>query len=266
MDASNSLLIVNWYNVLIGLGLIAIAVGLTYFQGFGMEKDIIIGTIRSILQLIFIGYALVYIFNIRSIWPTTGILAFMALIAAFTARGRIRPSYPGAVPILWFSMSVGSFVAVWMITKVAIHDPEATSPRYLVPLGSMMIGNALNGLSIGGERFRSELISQKDLVESLLAMGAPSKRAVADCVRTSFSAAMIPTINMMMVIGLIQIPGIMTGQVLAGVNPLDAARYQLLVIFMMCGGKVIVTSLALHLGARKYFTSAHQLRSELLQA
>jgi len=264
MDSSYSLISVSWLDVLIGSGLIAVAIGFSYFQGFRLEKDLVIGAVRSVLQLVFIGYALMYIFNITSVWPTSGILLLMALIAAITARGRIRPPYPGAIPILWFSMAVGSFVSVAFITLIAIRNPQAISPRYLVPLGSMMIGNALNGLSLGGERFRSELLAQRDRVESLLAMGATSARAAADCTRAAFVAAMIPTLNMMMVIGLIQIPGIMTGQILAGVNPLDAARYQLLVIFMMAGGKVIVMTLALHLGGRKYFTRSHQLRTELL--
>jgi putative ABC transport system permease protein len=188
----------------------------------------------------------------------------MALIAAQTASARIKRPYPGAIPILWVSMAIGSFVSVAFLTKVAIGSPDALSPRYLVPLGSMMIGNALNGLSIGGERFRSELVAQRDRVESLLAMGATSGRAAADCTRAAFVAGMIPTINMMMVMGLIQIPGIMTGQILAGVSPIDAVRYQLLVLFMMVGGKVIVMSLALHWGGRKYFTQSHQLRTELL--
>jgi putative ABC transport system permease protein len=264
MDSTNALIAVDWWDVSIGLGLVAVAIGLASFQGFGLEKDIIVGTIRSILQLLFIGYALVYIFMITSVWLTSGILLVMGLIAAYTARGRIKKPYPKAIPILWFSLIVGTFVAVAFITRIAIRDPQALSARYLVPLGSMVIGNALNGLSLAGERFRAELIAQRDRVECLLAMGATSARAAADCARASFVAGMIPTINMMMVIGLIQIPGIMTGQVLAGVDPIYAARYQLLVLFMLLGGKVIVLSIALRLGGLRYFTPAHQLRGELL--
>jgi len=264
MDTQGGLIIVNWLDVIVGLGLVAIALGLTFFQGFGLEKDIVVGTVRSVLQLFFIGYALKYLFNIKSIWVTAGILLLMALIASFTARGRIKRPYPSAVPILWFSLGVGTFVAVGYITLILIGNPEALSPRYLIPLGGMTIGNALNGLSIGGERFRSELYAHRDRVEALLAMGAPSMKATADCMRAAFMASMIPTINMMMVIGLIQIPGVMTGQVLAGVDPITATGYQLLVLFMMLGGKVVTMSIALRLGGKKYFTPSHQLRTELL--
>lgn len=261
-----SLVSVSWYNALLGSGLIAVAIGLCYFQGFGLEKDILVGTIRMVLQLIFIGFALSYIFKIGSIWWLILILAVMALIASHTAWSRMKPAYPGAIPIMWISLGIGTFAAVGFITLVAIRDPVALSARYLIPLGSMVIGNALNGLSIGSERYRSELLSQKDRIECLLAMGATPSRATRESKRSAFAASMIPTINMMMVIGLIQIPGVMTGQVLAGVKPMDAALYQLLVMAMLVGGKVITMSLALRLGERKYFTSSFQLRTELLQA
>lgn len=259
-----NLILVDWLDVLIALGLVAVALGLVYFQGFGLERDLFVGTLRSLVQLIVLGYILVYIFRLKSIWITAGILLLMALIAALTARGRIKRPYPGAIPVLWFSIAVGSFVALSYITVVTMRDPQALTARYLIPLGGMIIGNVLNGLSLAGERFRSDLVAQRDRVECLLALGATSDRAAADCTRAAFVAAMIPTINALMVIGLIQIPGIMVGQVLSGVDPLIAARYQLLVMFMLVGGKVIALSLALRLGVRRYFTPDHQLRPELL--
>jgi putative ABC transport system permease protein len=258
------LIIVGWADVLIALGLIAVAVGLTYFQGFGLERDLLVGTLRCLVQLVILGYVLVYLFRLESLWITTGILVVMALAAAFTARGRIKRPYPGAVPVLWFSITVGSFAALAYITVLTMRNPAALTARYLIPLGGMVIGNVLNGLSLSGERFRSDLAAQRDRVECLLALGATSDRAAADCTRAAFVAGMIPTINALMVIGLIQIPGIMVGQVLSGVDPLIAARYQLLIMFMLVGGKVVALSLALRLGARRYFTPDHQLRPELL--
>ncbi len=168
------------------------------------------------------------------------------------------------VPVLWISIATGTFFSVAYVTIVTMHDPTALTPQYLIPLGGMMVGNSLNALSLASERFRSELASNRDRVECLLSMGATSDRAASDCTRAAFTAAMIPTINALMVIGLIQIPGIMTGQVMAGVYPLTAAMYQLIVMFMIVGGKVIALSLGLKLSVRSYFTSEHQLRGELI--
>ncbi len=260
----DGLIEVEWYGVLIGLGLVAVAIGLTWFNGFGMERDITVGILRSLLQLTILGYVLVYIFSIRQIWITVLLLAAMALAAAFTARGRIRKPYPGAIPILWLSILAGSFFSLSYVTLIAIGDPVALTPRYLIPLGGMVIGNTLNGMSLAGERLRSELDAHRDRVEVLLALGASSVRAAHDCTSAAFTAGMIPTINALMVIGLIQIPGIMVGLVLSGQDPLVAARYQLVIMFMLVGGKVLALTLGLKMSVRKYFTPEHQLRRELL--
>ena len=260
----SGLIVVDWYGVLISLGLVFVAIGLTWYNGFGLERDIAVGTLRSILQLAILGYILVYVFSIGYIWITAIILLAMAFIAALTAKGRIKRPYPGAIPILWFCITVGSFAALGYISILAISDPEALSPRYLIPLGGMAIGNVLNGMSLAGERFRSELEAQRDRIDVLLSMGADSARAARDCARAAFTAAMIPTINALMVIGLIQIPGIMVGLVLSGEDPMIAARYQMVIMFMLVGGKVIALTLGLRLSMRKYFTPEHQLRRELL--
>ena len=197
-------------------------------------------------------------------WIVVAILLGMALIAAYTGRGRMKKPYPGMLPILWFSIACGSFFSVGYVTLISMRDPVALTPQYLIPLGGMIIGNSLNGITLGVERFHSELSLQRDRVECLLAMGANGDRASHDCLKAAFGAAMIPTINALMVLGLIQIPGIMTGQVMAGVSPVTAVMYQLVAMFMIAGGKVVVLTLGLRMGLRKYFTPEHQLRMDLV--
>jgi len=260
----SGLITVEWLNVLIGLGLVAVSVGLIYAQGFGIEKDITIGIIRSLVQLAILGWVLKYIFRIESIWIVVLILLVMSLIGAYTAKGRLKKPYPGAIPVLWISMTAGSFFAVAYVTLLTLSDPLAMTPRYLIPLGGMAIGNVLNGITLAGERFTSELKSNRDRVEVLLSLGANSVRAAAECTRAAFVAAMIPTINALMVIGLIQIPGVMVGLVMTNQDPLVAARYQLVIMFMLVGAKTIALSVGLRLTIKKYFTPEHQLRSELL--
>jgi len=255
---------VDWLNVLVGLGLVAVAIGLSYFNGLGLERDIIVGTIRCIVQLAILGYALVYLFRLQCMWVIVLILLGMAFVAALTAKGRMKRPYPGTIPILWFSIAVGSFFALAYVTVITMADPLALTARYIIPLGGMAIGNTLNGISLAAERFRSELESQRDRVEVLLSMGADASRAAAEPARAAVAAGMIPTINALMVIGLVQIPGVMTGQILSGADPLVAARYQLIIMFMLVGGKVIALTLALRLAVKRYFTPEHQLRRELL--
>ncbi len=260
----DGLINVEWLNVIIALGLVAVAIGLSYFQGFGIEKDLIVGVIRSVLQLAILGWLLVYVFNIQSIWLTVLILVAMGLIASFTAKGRMKRPYPGAIPVLWISITAGSFFSLAYITILSFSDPVALTPRYLIPLGGMAIGNVLNGITLASERFHRELKSQKDMIEVLLSLGADAYRAAAEPMRHAFTAALIPTINALMVIGLIQIPGVMVGLVMSNQDPQVAARYQLMIMFMLVGAKVISVTLGLRLSLKKYFTPEHQLRSELL--
>lgn len=261
---NGDLIIVGWENVFIGLGLGAVAVGLSYFNGFRLERDITVGIFRTLIQLSILGYVLVYIFRIEAIWAIVLILITMTLIAAFTAKSRMKILYPGAIPVLWISISAGSFFALAYITLLSLSDPMAISPRYLIPLGGMAIGNVLNGVTLAMERFRSELKNNRDRIEVLLSMGADSSEAASESARNSFTAAMIPLLNSMMVIGLIQIPGMMSGQVLTGADPLIASRYQILVMMMLLGGQVISLTFFLKLAVRKYFTPDHQLCHELL--
>ena len=260
----DSLIQVTWLDVFISCGMVVISLGLITAQRIGIQKDITIGAIRSLIQLGLIGYVLVFLFSITSLLLIFCLLILMGLVAAYTAKGRIHKPFPNAIPVLWFSISAGSILVVTFVTVLTMRDPTALTPRYIIPLGGMIFGNSLNGLSLGSERFRSELISQKERIECLLSLGATSERAAADSKRAAFVAAMIPTINSLMVIGLIQIPGIMTGQMLSGVDPLMAARYQIIVLFMLVLGKTLVLTFGLKFIAKQYFTGAHQLRTELL--
>jgi len=262
----DGLIPVDWLDVIIGLGLIAVAIGISYFHGFGLEKDIFIGALRSVVQLAILGYVLHYVFKIDQIWVVVLILLVMAFIGALTAKGRIKKPYPGALWVLWISITLGSFFAMFYITVVALSDSHEVSltPRYLIPLGGMAIGNTLNAVTLAGERFRSELEARRDQVETLLAMGADSRRASYDCMKASVTAGAIPMINSMMVIGLIQIPGMMTGILVSEGNPVNAAMYQMLVMFMIVGGQMSSMTMVLTLAVRSYFTKDHQLRRELL--
>jgi len=260
----SGLIDVSWLDVGVSLGLIVICIGIVASMRWGMEKDLIVGTVRTIIQLAITGYFLVFVFNVNSILFVIAILLIMGVIAAYTARGRVKQPFPNAIPVLYFSITLGSLFTLGFVTILTMSDPAALTARYLIPLGGMAIGNTLNGMSLAAERFRSDLESRKDKIELLLSLGATFDRAVAEFKKSAFVAAMIPTLNSMMIVGLIQIPGIMTGQILSGEDPLIAARYQIIIMFMIVGGKTVAMALGLNLMAKQYFTKDHQMRMELL--
>src|SRR6185295_16144408 len=131
------------------------------------------------------------------------------------------------------AMLIGSGLTLAYVTQVVLRVSPWYEPRYLVPLFGMIVGNAMNGAALAAERLDSEMTSQRATVEAFLALGATPARAAAEPVRRALGAALIPSINGLMVVGLVQLPGMMTGQILAGASPLLAVRYQVVVAFML---------------------------------
>jgi putative ABC transport system permease protein len=123
----------------------------------------------------------------------------------------------------------------------------------------MIIGNSMNGAALAAERLNGEMELRRGEVEAYLALGASPARASADAVRRALVAALMPTVNMLMVVGLVSLPGMMTGQIIAGSSPITAVRYQIVVVFMLAGA-VAVTSVVVALWYRRtFFTAAEQL-------
>ena len=133
-------------------------------------------------------------------------------------------------------------------------------PRYLIPLAGMIIGNSMNGAALAAERLASEIDERREEIESALCLGADSRNASREAVRQAFRAALIPTVNTMAAMGLVALPGMMTGQILSGTEPVTAVKYQIAIMCAITGSVGLTSFLILHQGARRYFTSAQQLR------
>ena len=138
------------------------------------------------------------------------------------------------------------------------------SPQYLIPLLGMVLGNTLNGISLSLDRFMESLVNQRDQIETWLTLGATRWEAAHSQVREAIRVGMIPTINSMMVMGLVSLPGMMTGQILAGANPIDAVRYQIMIVFMIAAGAAIGIFSVVLLAFRTLFSPDHQLRLDRL--
>jgi len=132
--------------------------------------------------------------------------------------------------------------------------------QYLIPLGGMIIAYAMNALTLYKGRFDAEIRARRNEVEARLALGATGRRAAEEVVRQAYRAALLPTINFMMVVGIVQIPGMMGGQIIGGADPLDAALYQILVAFQLAAAAMISCFVVSRLTFRRTFTPSHQLR------
>lgn len=243
------------------LGMMAIAIGLSTWQRLGLEWNLAIATGRTVIQLVMVGYILAVVFTFQNPWLVIGVIAVMLTIAAVVARNRISQKIPRLLPLVWGSIFTSAALTLSYTTLLVIRPPTWYSPQYLVPLAGIVLGHAINGAAIAGERLASTLSNSRLEIETHLSLGATPEQAVAQYRREAITAGMIPTLNSMMVVGLVTLPGIITGQLLSGVDPLDAASYQMLIMFMLAFTTITTTVLVTQGLVRLFFNAASQLIS-----
>lgn len=243
-----------------GLGMMAIAIGLSRWQKLGLELTLAIATGRTVLQLMVVGYVLAVVFALDNPIPVLGILLVMLTIATITARNRISKKIPRVIPVVFGSIFFSTALTL-LYTNLLIVQPDTWyEPQYLIPLGGIVLGNSMNGTAIAGERLVSTISSSSLEIETHLSLGATPQQAVAGYRKDAIRAGLIPTLNSMMVVGIVTLPGIITGQLLSGIDPLDAASYQILIMFMLAFTNLITTLLVTQGLVRQFFNAQAQLR------
>ncbi|BAW96928.1 hypothetical protein NIES970_18720 [[Synechococcus] sp. NIES-970] len=239
------------------LGLIALAIALSRWQRLNLEGELLLATGRTVLQLVVVGYTLEMVFALAQPLVIFGIVLVMLTIAAIAARNRIQERVK--LPLVWGSIFISVGLPL-MYTLLIIIQPERWyDPQYLIPLAGMVMGNAMNSASLAGERLSSRIQSSRLEIETQLCLGATPKQAIAFYRTESIRASLIPTINAMMVVGLVSLPGMFTGQVLSGIDPLNAASYQILILFLIVTINLICASLVTEGIYRQFFNADAQL-------
>ncbi|BCL36707.1 ABC transporter permease [Nostoc sp. MS1] len=241
------------------VGLMAIAIGLSAWERLGLELNLAIATGRTILQLLVLGYILDFIFALDTPLAVLAILGIMLTITAIVARNRISQKIPYVLPLVWGSIFVSTALTVLYTTFLIIQPDRWYEPRYVIPLAGMVIGNAMNAAAIAGERLVNSVNTFPIEIETHLSLGATPAQAVSQYRREAIRSALLPTLNQMMLVGMVAIPGITTGQLLAGVSTLDAVSYEILIIFMVAIANLLTTVLITKGLCRQFFNSAAQL-------
>jgi putative ABC transport system permease protein len=249
---------VELWQVGASLALVAIAAAISRWQEADLERDIGIATVRSIVQLTLIGYAIKLIFDVDSIWLVLALLAVMVLFGALTARSRAK-SVPDAFWPLLISLAIAAASTLGLVVALGIFEP---TPRYLVPVGGMVIGNSMTASAVALNRLGDEVGDSRARIEATLALGATAREAALPIVRRSLRSGMITLVDSTKTTGLIFFPGTMVGMLLAGANPTDAVRLQLILLYSLLGSVAIAGLLATNLAYRNFFTAAQQLREE----
>ncbi len=225
----------------------------------GLERDLLWGTLRTVAQLVLLGFVLTWIFQIRHWYIVLAVYALMIFFAARIIRGRVRAGnirffFPVFMSMLFSYMLISLFIVAVVVGADPWYQPE-----YFLPLGGMIIGNSMNAIAISLDRLFTDLLRRRQEIELRLILGATAGQASGDIMREAVRAGMIPSINAMMGVGLVFIPGMMTGQILAGSDPFVAVKYQIMVMLMLVGSTALGSLLVISLVRSRCFNREHQL-------
>jgi putative ABC transport system permease protein len=247
---------ITWVGLATSLVLVAVAVGLSLWRGLGLERSIVWSCARAIVQLLLVGLALQVVIDPDSPIALSWLwVVGMVLFAAITVRRR-APEVPGAFPVALGAVGAAAAAALLVIFGMGIFPVEG---RTVVPLSGMMVGASMTATVVASRRLVGELSDKRPEVEARLALGQPWQDASRPYVRSAVRLALVPQIETTKALGIVFLPGAMTGLILAGVDPMDAVLVQLAIMFLILGA-VATTVTVVGIGlTRRLFTPDHRL-------
>jgi len=249
---------VTFGDVALSLCLVGVAVAVSAWQRLGLEGDLAVAAARSFVQLLAVGYVLAFVFAGHG-WLTALALAVMVGAASFTTRNRAK-RVPGSGTIAVAAIATATAATLGLLVALGIVP---TSARAIIPLGSMIISGAMNTASLVMTRLHDDLATNRREIEARLCLGKTAHEAALPWLRSSIRSGMLPSVDSTKVVGLVALPGAMTGLILAGVAPQSAVRVQLVVMYMLLGGTAFSALVAAQLTQLRLFTKSHQLIKSL---
>ena len=255
------------WDLILAAGLVLLLAVLATRLRLGVSRQLVVNGIRMTIQLLLIGLVLDVIFGHTKLhW--IALMAFVMLaVAGREVMARQRRRFTG-----WWgygmgalSMFVSSFaVAILSLTVIVAPEPWY-QPQYAIPLLGMLLGNTMNGIALSLDRLTQSTWQQRAAIESRLMLGQTRQEAMGGIMRDSMRSALTPTINAMAAAGIVSLPGMMTGQILAGASPIEAVKYQILIMFLIACGAGFGSMAAIWIAGKRLFDSRHRLRLDHLQ-
>ncbi|KAK3407060.1 hypothetical protein EUGRSUZ_K03183 [Eucalyptus grandis] len=244
------------------LAVVFMAAALSYTQRLGLEREMVYAISRAFLQLSIIGFVLQFIFNREnSFWIILAYL-FMVSVAGYTAGQRAK-HVPWGKYIAGASILTGTAVTMFLLVLLNVFP---FTPRYIIPVAGMMVGNAMTVTGVTMKRLRDDIRTQMNLVETALALGATPHQATHQQVKRALVIALSPVIDNAKTVGLISLPGAMTGLIMGGASPIEAIQLQIVVMNMLIGASTVSSIMSTYLCWPGFFTKAYQLESKVFSS
>lgn len=253
INISNSQLMLTYVFALL-------AMIITSVNGINRNKDIIVGTLRMTVQLFVAGFILVYIFDSSSFMLPALMVLVMEFFSIFNIitnkKGKLNR---GIKKTLILAQVIGTVFTLAFFLIIVVRPDPIYNPQYLVPLGGMIIGNSMTGINLALNQMLSSIKDSRSSIEGSLMLGASPRKAMDNVIQNAFDTAITPTLNSIKNMGIISLPGMMTGQILGGVSPLIAIRYQIAIMTAIMSSVAICVFIFLNLGYKNFFNDQKQL-------
>ena len=205
----------------------------------GQTKRIVVSSVRTFVQLLAAGFVLMYLFEYQTWWLVLLALGAMVLAATQIATSRVKSSLKGLWPAVFVSLFASSVAVGFVVVEGVIHADPWYNARQVIPIAGMIIGNAMSATAVAIDRLFADLESRSDEMFTLVALGATAKEAAFPSLKAAIGAGMTPILASMSAAGIVTIPGMMSGQLLAGADPLAAAKYQIVVMLMLSAANTV---------------------------
>ena len=263
---TDSLILLSAFDLALAAGLVLLLAWLSWRLHLGIGRRILIASARSTVQLLLLGLVLKALFLSTNPWLVATLATVMLGVAGYEVMARQKYRLRG----IWgygtgaLSMFLSSFSIAVLALLVLVQPDPWYAPQYAIPLLGMLLGNTMTGIAVSLDNLTRQTMDKRHQIEARLALGQSSAEAIGDIRRDALRSGLIPIVNSMATAGIVSLPGMMTGQILAGSPPMEAAKYQLLILFLIAAGTGLGSMAAVLLGSKRLFDGRSRLRRDRL--
>ncbi|WP_201584219.1 ABC transporter permease [Psychrobacter jeotgali] len=252
-------IILTYTDIALASSLILIVMLVSWLLRLKLTSTLLIAAIRTVVQLSFIGLVLAWIFAREHWYEVLIILTIMTLIAGSAAKSRVKRAYKGLFTDTLIAVSASAVLVTIIAIGFILQVRPWYTPQFIIPILGLILGNALTAISLTSNQLVEALYEQQARIEMMLSLSARPFEAVHEQITAAIINGMTPTLNSMLVVGIVSLPGMMTGQILAGADPTQAVRYQIVTMFLICVSSTLGCTISALLIYRRFFNQKKQL-------
>ncbi|KAB7787563.1 ABC transporter permease [Bifidobacterium cebidarum] len=251
---------IDIWGLLVALAMVAIAAGISELMRINIGKTLLWSACRALLQLCAMGFIIGYVIRANNVFLVFAVIAVMLVAAVQITLSRAKGVPKGLAGPVLLSLTITMLLMISLVTELVVRPHPWYAPQLVVPLTGMLLGNTVSALAVGLSRFYESMNERRDEIDTLLALGSTAWEAARPSIVSSIRLGLLPTTATLASCGIVTIPGMMAGQVIAGGDPLEAAKYQFVVFAAIAALTLVADSLIMAMVYRTCFTADDQYK------